>query len=325
MLSKLIKHVDEEITTAALLGFFASNIAWTSTLLVDSDISPLSWVHYGKHKKDKTSEAYTGADFAIVLRLSKSRWRAAIFQAKRSEGESRSFKHLHISPARENRPPEPQIIRLRDHSLSILTKKPLPKGKPRWSTEDLSFAHYLIYHDDDAYLSPLSDHAEEIKKIALANINIKIKAKGLLKLDDFKALWGEYIGKKVLHPNADQVRKFSDLLRLGVKETPEAPAPGWIQLNGSIEASAFINQTRLLMDVFEGSHRNELKPIVANRTDLGVMRKQRLEVLAFAQAPVPKESAPEEQVPEEQAPKAQASKEQVSKANSMSPYERRKR
>lgn len=248
-----------------------------------------------------TSEAYTGADFAIVLRLSKSSWRAAIFQAKRSEGKNLSFKHLHISPAREDLPPEPQIMRLRDHSLSILTKKPLPAGKAEWSTEDLSFAHYLIYHDDDAYLSPLSDHAEEIKKIALANIQIKQKGKGKLEPDELRALWGKYPGKKVLHPNINQTRRFSDLLRLGVTESPGDPASGWIQLNGSAEASAFINQTCLLMDVFEGSHLEEPKPTVANCNDLGAMKKERLKVSALVQKPVPKESATKEPVPKKSA------------------------
>lgn len=279
MLSKLIKHVDEEITTAALLGFFASNIAWTSALLADSAISPLSWVHYSKHKKDKTSEAYTGADFAIVLRLSKNRWRAAIFQAKRSENERRNFKHLHISPSREGRPPEPQIIRLRDHSLSILNSKPHLDGKLGWSTEDLSFAHYLIYHDDDAYLSPLNDHTEEIKKIALTNT--QINSIGELNLEESRILWRMY-PTKTISPAASPIRKFSDLLRLGVTQSSEEPASGWIELDSFKEASSFITQTRLLMDVFEGAHLSELKPTLANHSNLAVMRLQRMEVVPFA-------------------------------------------
>ncbi|MBK0025597.1 hypothetical protein IAE57_05460 [Stenotrophomonas sp. S48] len=283
VLCKLIKHVDEEITTAALLGFFASNIAWTSALLADSEISPLSWVHYSKHKKDKTSEAYTGADFAIVLRLSKSRWRAAIFQAKRSESEHLSFKHLHISPARDGRPPEPQIIRLKDHSLSMVAQKPLPNGQLEWSTKDLSFAHYLIYHHDDAYLSPLSDHTEEIKKIDLTNT--QIKSKGKTDLDDVKALWDKVSGKKVLYPKTIPIRNFSDLLRSGVTE-PQM-AQGWLEINRWTEASSFIKQTRLLMDVFEGAPLSELNPTVINSNNLTVMRQQRLGVLPLAQPRVP--------------------------------------
>lgn len=280
--------MDEEITTAALLAFIASNIAWTSALLVDAQASPLSWVHYSKHKKDKTSEAFTGADFSLVLRLSSSHYRAAIFQAKRSESRKLNFKHLHISPERDGRPPEPQIIRLRNYALTILSRTPLPIGRQQWDTKDLAFVHYLIYHDDNAFCSPLSDHAPAIKGIILKDI----LAKEIVphSIDLVRDFWSQN-SESMLYPDPALLGKFSELLKAGVLSPPTNSPAGWIELESKAAARSFIRETRLLMDVFEGAEVAELEPTLSNHANLAVMRLGRSPMLKRAKESEPRPSS----------------------------------
>jgi hypothetical protein len=82
--SLLSVAVDEETITAALLGSLKAHGGWAVDTIgeQESDIG-LSWAHFPKSQSSqKFSEAATGADFSLVIRLDMENVLIGLFQAK---------------------------------------------------------------------------------------------------------------------------------------------------------------------------------------------------------------------------------------------------
>lgn len=280
--SELIRYIDEEITTAALLGAMASNIAWASALALDMDLPPLSWVHYSKHGKDEKSEAYTGADFALIFRVNDDRYRAAVFQAKRAQSEKCNFKPYQISPAREGYFPEPQILRLYKYGLKLLTGAPLEEEKKNDKDyaikRPIDFVHYLIYHQTGAYAAPLCDYQKEINTLQIQATNIKWEEP--ISIESVIDAWKPYVDK-MLEPLGGTIR-LRLLLNSALLTPPTECAPGWIDLKTPSAVKMFISDTRKLMDVFEGSALASPKPTFDGGMDLSGMTNSRRTLLRKA-------------------------------------------
>jgi len=143
--------IDEETTTGGLLGAISATAPWC--FKANGDQPEYNWVKYKKSGNSPLAEPSTGADFALVLRITQSICRIAIFQAKLQE-ENGEFSIHQISPAREdgNRIPEPQFVRLQHYARSLLKA-----AKHKFSaTSRLEWAHYLLYKPDTIRALPLS-------------------------------------------------------------------------------------------------------------------------------------------------------------------------
>jgi hypothetical protein len=143
--------VDEETTTGGLIGAISATAPWCFE--AHGDHPDFNWVKYKKSGNSPLAEPSTGADFALVLRISQSICRIAIFQAKLQE-ENGEFSIHQISPARKDgdRIPEPQFVRLKHYSRSLLKA-----AKQRSSaTASIEWAHYLLYNPDTIRALPLS-------------------------------------------------------------------------------------------------------------------------------------------------------------------------
>lgn len=279
--SRLIRHIDEEITTAALLGAMASNIAWASALAIDVDLPPFSWVHYSKHGKNEKSEAYTGADFALIFRMGINRYRAAVFQAKRAQSNKLNFKYLQISPAREGYSPEPQMLRLYKYGLKLLAEMPKNENgnsDRHLTAEGLDFVHYLIYHQDDAYAAPLSDYRLIVDRLQVEAVTRIAKDPDCL--ESVREAWKTF-PDSLLDPGASTTN-LSDLFESAFFSPANQRVPGWIDLNTSSAANLFISETRRLMDVFEGSGFSAPRPAYDGGMNLVGMANSRQPLLRTA-------------------------------------------
>ncbi|QII28317.1 hypothetical protein G6052_06075 [Stenotrophomonas maltophilia] len=143
--------VDEETTTGGLIGAISATAPWCFE--AHGDHPDFNWVKYKKSGNSPLAEPSTGADFALVLRITQSTCRIAIFQAKLQE-ENGGFSIHQISPARKDgdRIPEPQFVRLVHYARSILKA-----AKHKYSvTAPIEWAHYLLYKSDTIRAVPLS-------------------------------------------------------------------------------------------------------------------------------------------------------------------------
>ncbi|EKT4070754.1 hypothetical protein QEG16_000771 [Stenotrophomonas maltophilia] len=154
---------DEETTTGALLGAIAATAPWAFKAF---DQEPdFNWIRYAKSGNSRTTEPSSGADFALVLRVTKSLCRIALFQAKRANKDG-SFSVHQISPAREaeGKIPEPQFLRLTDYAHGLLDAV---KGLAT-TAKTLHWVHYLSYERAAIIATPLSD-LQDISKHYLAS------------------------------------------------------------------------------------------------------------------------------------------------------------
>lgn len=252
--------VDEEIATAALLGMITSNIAWCSSFTMSETLPPMSWVHYSKNKKDDTSESYSGADFAIVIKLSPLRYRAAIFQAKRSKSRKLNFKYHQISPAVQGFAAEPQFLRLSKHGLRILAACRPRQNKTTPTFKELDFLHYLVFDKSSCPCSAITEF--EDKYIELIAYQRTATPGDTKDEESAKLFWTKY-SEKLLYSDASLRIELGELLVLGADNASNSPAKGWLELKGFRQASEFIKSTKLLMDVFETSPIPNMKPTVS--------------------------------------------------------------
>ncbi|WP_155761156.1 hypothetical protein [Stenotrophomonas maltophilia] len=143
---------DEETTTGALLGAIAATAPWAFKAF---DQSPdFNWVRYPKSGSSQTAEPSSGADFALILRVTPDLCRVALFQAKRANRDG-SFSVHQISPARkmENKIPEPQFIRLEDYAHRLLDAV----GDLPATASTLHWVHYISYEREAIIATPLSE------------------------------------------------------------------------------------------------------------------------------------------------------------------------
>ncbi len=244
--------VEEETTTGALLGAMASHAPWAHVLgECDSSLIPYSWTHFCKSGSNPNSEAWVGADFALIVRVDHTNFRAAVFQAKRAKNLSGGFDTLQIAPAIGSWPPEPQILRL----ARFGSQEKSSAGKvPDW-------LHYLIYEQERvssismmdkergfrAHLAGILDSSAKAVKIARGTY--ELTGTHMTKLEVAKLL-------EKSHSRFTPEIAAEDwivMLRKGIESSSDHPIPGWLSLKGVNDAESFIHATSAYVDVYEGS------------------------------------------------------------------------
>lgn len=209
--ANLISQMDEESVTSAFLGGVTSSFPLCAHVFgsQSNEAVNCSWGQFRKSPKgidDHDSEAYRGADFALVIWLSDEYARVAIFQAKKMDEREcstpagrgvTSYLNVHRRPPRKDKPfedwREAQMVRLvRTGHEAIEAEKCRANagdGKMGWAEaarahvqnmgfveksgaallRDLHWVHYLGYLDDDAVCVPLSSIPEEALSRELEN------------------------------------------------------------------------------------------------------------------------------------------------------------
>lgn len=259
--------IEEETTTGVLMGAMAANAPWVYAIWGDDEIaSPYAWAHYSKRGSDQTSETWSGADFALVLRVSATEYRAAIFQAKRVQSsDSTSFKSVQISPEIGSRRPEPQLLRLIRHGQSF-------EYKP------LDWLHFLLYDKHRIVALALTDKASGMRKHCedVAQIDALVK-----KLDKARhAVRDKYFTQeqirrqwrgfpKTFEP-LGELSPWFNLLRSGIETPAGSNAPGWMTLTGADAAEHFVRETCPYADVFEGAPAYEYSPLLKHDASVSV-------------------------------------------------------
>lgn len=244
----------EEDFTASLLGSFAATIPWFESAFECDFIPDVDWLKYSKHSKSPQGEGSTGADFALLIHLSKQHARAAIFQAKLCEND---FIKVHqISPARikEGKLPQPQILRLVEHGLDVM-------GGMRTIAE-LDWIHYCGYASLSSFCIPLSDLNALIAEYRQADSRIRPQLEqSIADLSDKSGeprsretkqaaikLWHAFDEKTV--KKNDQAANLIHLLADGAATPPEQKTCGWLSLEGN-SINDFVKKTSGIMRVFQ--------------------------------------------------------------------------
>ncbi|MEB1941252.1 MULTISPECIES: hypothetical protein [Xanthomonas] len=260
--SGVLTDKDEETITASLLGAFAATAPWCVEAFHAVSSPSLAWIRHPKSGKHILAEPGTGADFALIIRVSANQFRVAIFQAKKSK--SGFFSVDHISPARAapKKHPEPQFLRLADHGLAVL--KAVGKRLP--SFKQLGWVHYLVYEDLAFTCSALTvyqpiyafyKNAKQIVRASvISSLHSGIKKKEITAL--FEKEWKLHLHADVL--KANNAIDFSALLTAGATKFA-TPKRGFLELNSITKVQAFLNCAIDFMDVYECSDDPSLTPI----------------------------------------------------------------
>lgn len=156
-LGGIVRGVDEEAMTGAFLGAMIAQAPWWGQLLSASPPG-CTWYRYRKSGGAADSETKTGGDLALLIRMDDGTARLAIIQAKRPGGETGRVLQVHrVAPAIDDRPREPQFVRLRAYGQSIAGVH----GKE--NIAELSFVHYVLYFGEGP-LAVSFDQLSEINK-----------------------------------------------------------------------------------------------------------------------------------------------------------------
>lgn len=209
--ASLISQMDEESVTSAFLGGVTSSFPLCAYVFgsQSNEVVNCSWGQFRKSSRgadDHDSEAYRGADFALVVWLSDEYARVAIFQAKKTDEGVRStsgervvtpFLNIHRRPPLKDKLlkdwREAQMVRLvRTGHEAIAAEECRTRAGDRkmsWAEaahahvqekdfvekngaallRHLHWVHYLGYLDDDAVCVPLSSIPEEAFSRELEN------------------------------------------------------------------------------------------------------------------------------------------------------------
>ncbi|WP_372353785.1 hypothetical protein ACDH63_07300 [Xanthomonas axonopodis pv. maculifoliigardeniae] len=260
--SCVLTDKDEETITASLLGAFAATAPWCVEAFHTVSSPSLAWIRHPKSGKHILAEPGTGADFALIIRVSANQFRVAIFQAKKSK--SRGFSVDHISPARAapKKHPEPQFLRLADHGLAVL--KAVGKRLPSFT--QLGWVHYLVYEDLAFTCSELTAYQpiyafyknakQVVRASVISSLHSGITKKEITAL--FEKEWKLHLHADVL--KANNAVDFSALLTAGATKFAP-PKRGFLELNSITEVQAFLNCAIDFMDVYECTDDPSLTPI----------------------------------------------------------------
>ena len=161
---------DEESITSAFVGALASHATWV-TAAFDSDPTTQSELYWAQYKKSSTktfSEAKSGADFALVVRVSNNHALLSLFQAKIADDSRRiDIYRRPAIPKDQNKVwRSSQLVVLVKHSRMLLAKI---RGVTLSSTTigDLDWVHYLAYENGALTCVPVSglqgEHNDEVK------------------------------------------------------------------------------------------------------------------------------------------------------------------
>lgn len=223
LMSGISNGTDEESFSGAMFGAFCSTCGYCAPSIPLEQRHGLSWRRHNKNGKEGLSEKNTGADFALIIRLSDNVARAAVFQAKNGQSNIGSFDATHISPETDTRPPEPQFLRLREYCKRILLS--IDRGGDK-GIEEISWAHYLVYESFGIYSVPLS---------SLVQVNERVNS---------GANPGTIRYKQLHHSN------FVDLLDRGCNQA-EQDADGWLYLSSKEDILSFAENAIDLFDIYE--------------------------------------------------------------------------
>ena len=266
---------DEELTTGALVGAISSHALWSSVVSETADgNSTYAWTHYAKSGKSPLGESRTGADFCLILRVAPGAFRAAVFQAKRlvSNKSENQIRTIQISPSLDDRPAEPQIIRLLSFGRSIDSTED-SKAIPSW-------LHYLVY-----------------KKSGISSISLNDTPSGMINHVQVAERWNELVTEAnrnlplLSMPPATRkvVRKqwkslgydfklstagldFVALLQRAAIAPAGAQVNGWLNIQGKDDAASFIQSISPMMRVFEAAELKGYKPILHHAGTVRVPR-----------------------------------------------------
>lgn len=252
--TRMSGDVDEELTTGALLGGIAAHSPWLHKLASHDGLSSYIWTNYRRSGKDSASEPLTGADFALILKVAKDRFRVAVFQAKRAGERLGAFRAFQLSPARPGVHPEPQIIRL----LSYANNAEM-SGSVK---ESLSWVHYLGYQKRSIFHEPLSCMGSYMLKIKATNKYILSTDPCCANLtrSDIEKIWSNVRIKRNYKPESG-LSPWIDLIKVGCLTPPDEEAAGWMVITGTNAAEAFIRATAPFARVYEGATSLEYAPI----------------------------------------------------------------
>lgn len=160
-----LSGLDEESVTAALAGRFATQFDWCVSVLAYKCgyTAPAQWGQYSKNSLDPVSgEPKTGADFVLVIPLSETRVRVALFQAKKSltadsgstplkasvDKKKSLLEAINLYRIGSESAPEDQLTKLRNAANNISMRV---SGK-----ENSGWAHYVCWPSGKTYPKSLS-------------------------------------------------------------------------------------------------------------------------------------------------------------------------
>lgn len=254
--SGLARNIDEESFTGALLGSFCSKCNICATAFSHTNQSSLTWRRHNKNSQEKDGEKLSGADFTLILRLRNNFAKAAIFQAKNSKSDVGSFDAGHISPPIDEGDAELQFLRLKEYSMTTLSKTGIGQAK---SIDELHWVHYLIYHDYSAYCCALST---------------------MVDLDD-KAKLGHPLGTIRFKERANV--SFIDLLADGASISTD---DGWLILDSVEKIKLFVSKSRDIFNVYEARAEADCQwEPVASDDSLPILRSQAVAMVRSALVP----------------------------------------
>lgn len=260
----LCGRILEEATTGALIGAIASNIRWASELADTELADRCQWTLYSKSGKDLSSEAWTGSDFSLILRLSPDRFRVATFQAKRELNSLGGFSLIQISPQRSDFRPEPQLIRMLRHSGNYR------EASPTELIAEASWVHFLIYRAGEMSHVSLSNMAEACRLVCEFDERVKKAERsfyketgGLYTNSYIKEKWKPFERRTYTH---EPLAPLLSLFECGLRTPVGAEAQGWRNLegiDGEDGAKAFVEATAPHSLIVEVAGGPDYSPIIS--------------------------------------------------------------
>lgn len=187
---KIVKHLsdteclDEETLTGAILGALSTAFAYEAEVRDQThhhNSGQFSWARYNKGSaNNKESEAYNGADFALVLVDAEGKAKIAISQAKRgkavrpkTEGRFWSIETFHLTNNSKGvAVPQIEALTRSAQAIQQADTSPRPVSEPMIhrfyknhpSVDGLTWVHYLAYIKGSALCFPLSDMSNLLEK-----------------------------------------------------------------------------------------------------------------------------------------------------------------
>lgn len=276
--SEYFSNADEETTTGALLGAIASTAPWCFQAL--SQEPDFNWIRFAKSGNARNAEPSTGADFALILRVTDKLSRLAIFQAKCADNYG-NFSVHQISPGRANQDkiPEPQFIRLMDFARDV--ENAIPASEE--SIKLLNWVHYIAYEPDAIIATPLaalratSEHYESYREKAESLYKAKLaerypntgkrqrttrrKSKEEPRVIDYTVassaeksqvaadIWSAFEPESIC--SRDDGIQLLTLLTIGASPTMHRH-PGWLELDSRMKLGRFLTAVNGKIDIYVG-------------------------------------------------------------------------
>ncbi|MGF6492271.1 hypothetical protein ABIE56_000424 [Luteibacter sp. 621] len=194
--------LDEEVTSAALLGAMVSNFNWCALLGLHEleEFDECAWSQFRKGGQSVASEAGSGADYALVLKRSAEDVRVAVFQAKRGHTDSAGRSFINVHRDRLQGRGGKVIVQMRQlQRFGFALRGLAAPGIRNGDLSSCSFVHYIGYFKDS------------MRAVQLSRMDAAFKLETAA-----KPSW--YIDVEV----PDSAPMLSDVLRNGLVDEPAA-------------------------------------------------------------------------------------------------------